>query len=209
MVTAMRRSAVPRLSVVIPLRGEGPTVTRDHDVTRTSDAGLLSLRDRPRRSEPVGGSLMSPAPVGSEVDTLGNVHRATFTRHGERLALNSRRDMVGGTPVRNPDRTSYRSSVRTLRSSAAVAALTIAALVGGQGTAAAVQAEPNAMTFGLLGPVGLIAVVIGVLGMIAGALRQRKKNRLAAAEAESVATVAPVDAIPEPSVVPAAAAVAD
>ncbi|EHK88248.1 hypothetical protein ACQPZU_02855 [Saccharomonospora azurea] len=117
--------------------------------------------------------------------------------------------MVGGTPVRNPDRTSYRSSVRTLRSSAAVAALTIAALVGGQGTAAAVQAEPNAMTFGLLGPVGLIAVVIGVLGMIAGALRQRKKNRLAAAEAESVATVAPVDAIPEPSVVPAAAAVAD
>lgn len=57
------------------------------DVTAAApdDAGLLSLRDRPRCHRPVGGSLMSPAPVGSEVDTLGNVHRATFTRHGERL----------------------------------------------------------------------------------------------------------------------------
>lgn len=42
------------------------------------------------------------------------------------------------------------------------------------------QAETNAMTFGLLGPVGLIAVVLGVLGMTAGVMRQRRKTRATA-----------------------------
>ncbi|MFD2397280.1 hypothetical protein ACFS2C_18290 [Prauserella oleivorans] len=55
----------------------------------------------------------------------------------------------------------------------------------GAGTAFAAQPEPNAMTFGLLGPVGLIAIVLGVLGMTAGVLRQRRKAR-----AEAVATQA-------------------
>lgn len=37
------------------------------------------------------------------------------------------------------------------------------------------QAEPNAMTFGVLGPVGLVAIALGVVGMTAGVLRQRKR----------------------------------
>lgn len=37
------------------------------------------------------------------------------------------------------------------------------------------QAEPNAMTFGLLGPVGLVAIALGVLGMTAGVVRQRRR----------------------------------
>ncbi|MEY7971274.1 hypothetical protein AB8O38_04655 [Saccharomonospora xinjiangensis] len=109
--------------------------------------------------------------------------------------------MVGDIPVRNPDSTSSRSSVRALRGSAFVAVLAATVLLAGQGTAAAVQAEPNAMTFGLLGPVGLVAVALGVVGMAAGALRQRRKNRLAAAEEAASAT--PVDASQDVTPVPA------
>ncbi|PXY32293.1 hypothetical protein [Prauserella muralis] len=59
----------------------------------------------------------------------------------------------------------------------------------------AAQAEPNAMTFGLLGPVGLIAIVLGVLGMTAGVLRQRRKARaeaVVAVEQDAPATETPV-----------------
>ncbi len=110
--------------------------------------------------------------------------------------------------MRNPDRTSFRSSVRALRGSAVVTGLAVATLLAGQGTAAAVQAEPNAMTFGLLGPVGLVAVIVGVLGMAAGVVRQRRKNRLAAV-AEPEPTAVPVEAGREAAVLPAGAAVAD
>ncbi|EIE97545.1 hypothetical protein [Saccharomonospora glauca] len=107
--------------------------------------------------------------------------------------------------MRNPDRTSFRPSVRALRDSAAVVGLAVITLFAGQGTAAAVQAEPNAMTFGLLGPVGLVAVVLGVLGMAAGALRQRRKSRLAAA-AESKSAATSVEARREASAVSTGAA---
>ncbi|WP_338061500.1 hypothetical protein [Prauserella marina] len=67
------------------------------------------------------------------------------------------------------------------------------------GTASAAQAEPNAMTFGLLGPVGLVAIVLGVIGMTAGVVRQRMKK------ARAVAT--PQGAVePEPALVPLAVA---
>nr|WP_246256948.1 hypothetical protein [Amycolatopsis anabasis] len=53
-------------------------------------------------------------------------------------------------------------------------------LIAGAGVASAepltvAQAEPDPVTFGLLGPVGLVAVVLGVLGMALGALRQRRR----------------------------------
>lgn len=96
--------------------------------------------------------------------------------------------------MRNPDRASNRPAARMFRDSAVVASMTVATLLTGAGTASAMQVEPNAMTFGLLGPVGLIAVVLGVLGMAAGVIRQRRKTRMQAAvstaDSESATAVA-------------------
>ncbi|NKQ57955.1 hypothetical protein HFP15_34350 [Amycolatopsis sp. K13G38] len=53
----------------------------------------------------------------------------------------------------------------------------LALLASGTGVAGATETV-NADTdtsFGLLGPVGLVAVVLGVLGMALGALRHRRK----------------------------------
>lgn len=157
---------------------------------------VLSLRDRPRCQEPIGGTLVSPAPVGVELDTLGNVHLVTLTLQGERLRRTA--EWTGGRhPVRNPDRAASRPVTRMFRRPAVVAAMTVVTLLSGAGTASAVQAEPNAMTFGLLGPVGLVAVVLGVLGMAAGVIRQRKKNRTQTATS-TVETGAPVGTITVP-----------
>lgn len=82
--------------------------------------------------------------------------------------------------MRNPVSEQSRPLARVLRGGAALVAaqaLTAFLLVLGAGTASAAQAEPNAMTFGLLGPVGLVAVALGVLGMAAGVVRQRRKAR--------------------------------
>lgn len=84
--------------------------------------------------------------------------------------------------MRNSDTTSSRPSVRVLRGLALVAGV-VTVMLTGAGTAAAAPAEANAMTFGLLGPVGLVAVVLGVLGMAAGVFRQRRKNRVQAVAA--------------------------
>nr|WP_245975591.1 hypothetical protein [Amycolatopsis palatopharyngis] len=56
----------------------------------------------------------------------------------------------------------------------------LASLATAAGTATAEQAarvEPNTVTFGLLGPVGLAAVVLGIIGMTAGVVRQRRRAR--------------------------------
>lgn len=90
--------------------------------------------------------------------------------------------------MRNRVRPLSRSSARAKRG-AVVVLMTVAAVVAGAGAASAdtlAQGEPDVLTFGILGPVGLVAVVIGVLGMTAGVIRQRKKVAAEAAKAAEV-----------------------
>lgn len=101
-----------------------------------------------------------------------------------------------------------RTQARALvRMGTGFAVLPVALLVA-PSDALAAQAEPAAraqadtMPFGLFGPVGLIAIALGIVGMVAGAVRQRRKVR-ATADAESPAgqettrpVMAPVDTKP-------------
>lgn len=82
--------------------------------------------------------------------------------------------------MRNPDSEPARPLASALRRAAVLTTVSACLLVAGGGSAGAVQAEPNALTFGLLGPVGFVAVAVGVLGMAAGVIRQRRKSRAAA-----------------------------
>jgi hypothetical protein len=75
-----------------------------------------------------------------------------------------------------------RSSMRAV---AVVAVLLI--VTATPATAQTVEVDPGAVTFGLLGPVGLVAVALGILGMTAGVLRQRRKARTASAVVEQAA----------------------
>lgn len=93
--------------------------------------------------------------------------------------------------MHNPVGFLVRSTVRVVRTSATVVAVPSGLLVLGAGVASAqeaqtttVHAEPAAVTFGLLGPVGLVAVALGIVGMTAGVLRQRRKTRAAVVTAE-------------------------
>ncbi|MFJ4099027.1 hypothetical protein [Amycolatopsis japonica] len=73
-----------------------------------------------------------------------------------------------------------RSSVPAARA-AAVIAIPVALLVAGAVPASAAEsASRSEMAFGLLGPVGLIAVALGIVGMAFGVFRQRRKARAAA-----------------------------
>nr|WP_091505191.1 hypothetical protein [Amycolatopsis sacchari] len=59
-----------------------------------------------------------------------------------------------------------------------VLALSASTLFAAPGVANAAEAQlnpTNEMSFGLLGPVGLAAVVLGVVGMALGVVRQRRK----------------------------------
>nr|WP_243859599.1 hypothetical protein [Amycolatopsis arida] len=61
---------------------------------------------------------------------------------------------------------------------ALVVVSTVLLVTAGTGAAAqAARVEPNQVSFGLLGPVGLAAVLIGIVGMTAGVLRQRRRAR--------------------------------
>lgn len=60
-------------------------------------------------------------------------------------------------------------------------------------TAATAAGETDTMSFGLLGPVGLGAVALGIVGMALGVIRQRRK---AAQEAEAERTAAPAGPAP-------------
>ncbi len=84
--------------------------------------------------------------------------------------------------MRNPASEPGGPVVRGVRG-ASVTAGVLVTLPVAAGTASAeaagrvVQAEPNALTFGLLGPVGMVAVALGVVGMAAGVVRQRRRPR--------------------------------
>lgn len=93
----------------------------------------------------------------------------------------------------------------------------VGALFAGAGSAGAsgslAQAQPGVTPFGLLGPVGLGAVVLGVLGMAVGLARRRREAatraaaaRQAAAKARAAQYAHPEDygyPIPGPSAPPA------
>lgn len=87
--------------------------------------------------------------------------------------------------MRNPGQTLLRSTLRGFRAAAVVALVPAGLLLAGGGSAFAdattVRADTNAESFGVLGPVGLVAVALGIVGMTLGVLRQRRKTRAAAA----------------------------
>ncbi|MDT8909603.1 hypothetical protein [Amycolatopsis sp. PS_44_ISF1] len=80
----------------------------------------------------------------------------------------------------------------TLRSVRVVAVLALPAawLLAGSSVAFAddgvARAETAPTDFGMLGPVGLVAVALGIVGMTFGVVRQRRKARAAAAAAPVV-----------------------
>lgn len=159
-----------------------------------------------RGRAPEVASLSPEVIETTELDTLGSFSiskRPSIPRLGEDF-------VAGGTPVRNRVHLLKRSVTQVARV-AAVMAMVPAALIVGAGAAvadnsAAAKAEPNTVTFGLLGPVGLVAVVLGVLGMAAGIVRQRKRAAQAAqvpAEPAAVAEAMHMDEPTRPAVAPA------
>lgn len=69
-----------------------------------------------------------------------------------------------------------RSVIRAVRGAALVAGSAALALIAAPTAFASVQvAAPSTNTFGLLGPVGLVAVGVGIVGMLAGFARRRRE----------------------------------
>jgi hypothetical protein len=95
--------------------------------------------------------------------------------------------------------------LRVARASAVLVTVAAGLLVLGGGAAFAqsagttATAEPDAITFGLLGPVGLAAVALGIVGMTAGVFRQRRKARMTAAETVPAAAMAEATLADEPT----------
>ncbi|MFD4192792.1 MULTISPECIES: hypothetical protein [Amycolatopsis] len=75
-------------------------------------------------------------------------------------------------------------TVHVLRAGLVLAVLATATTTGVAAASPATQAEPTGVSFGLLGPVGLAAVLLGIIGMALGIVRQRRK-----AQAEAVVPV--------------------
>ncbi|NBH08924.1 hypothetical protein GTY80_37500 [Amycolatopsis sp. SID8362] len=104
--------------------------------------------------------------------------------------------------MRNPGHLLLRSTLRAGRAAAVVALVPATLLLAGGGSAFAdvtttAQAETTAESFGVLGPVGLVAVALGIVGMTLGVLRQRRKNRVAEAAPATPETPGPVTAMAE------------
>lgn len=97
--------------------------------------------------------------------------------------------------MRNPVHLLMRSALPAVRA-VAVVAIPVALLVAGAGPASAAETTPRSeMAFGMLGPVGLIAVALGIVGMAFGVFRQRRKARATTA-ASAVPTIpAPVQPV--------------
>ncbi|MFC3450090.1 hypothetical protein [Amycolatopsis speibonae] len=84
-----------------------------------------------------------------------------------------------------------RSALPAARATAVIA-IPVALLVAGAVPASAAESTSRSeMAFGLLGPVGLIAVALGIVGMAFGVFRQRRKARAAAAAHAPAAPVQP------------------
>lgn len=75
-------------------------------------------------------------------------------------------------------------TVHVLRAGLVLAVFATATTTGVAAASPATQAEPTGVSFGLLGPVGLAAVLLGIIGMALGIVRQRRK-----AQAEAVVPV--------------------
>lgn len=90
--------------------------------------------------------------------------------------------------MHNPVGFLVRTTMRVARASAVLVTVPAGLLVLGSGAAFAqsagttTNAQPDVVTFGLLGPVGLVAVALGIVGMTAGVFRQRRKARATAAD---------------------------
>jgi hypothetical protein len=86
-----------------------------------------------------------------------------------------------------------RSTLRGFRAAAVLVLVPAGLLAAGSATALAdvttAQAETNTDSFGVLGPVGLVAVAIGIVGMTLGVLRQRRKTRSTAEVVEAIPVV--------------------
>ncbi|MEU4249515.1 hypothetical protein AB0F15_19095 [Amycolatopsis sp. NPDC026612] len=103
--------------------------------------------------------------------------------------------------MRNPGQTLLGFTLRGFRTAAVVAFVPAALLLAGGGSAFAdvmtvAQADANADSFGVLGPVGLVAVALGIVGMTLGVLRQRRKTRADAALAQAVPVVPDLAGLP-------------
>ncbi|MFB9683101.1 hypothetical protein [Amycolatopsis plumensis] len=103
--------------------------------------------------------------------------------------------------MRNPGRTLLRSTLRGFRVVVVLALVPAGLFVAGGSAFAAVtttaQADTNVEAFGVLGPVGLVAVALGIVGMTLGVLRQRRKTRLAEAAPAVPEVPDPVTAMAE------------
>ncbi|WP_240691396.1 MULTISPECIES: hypothetical protein [Amycolatopsis] len=99
-----------------------------------------------------------------------------------------------GSAERTPVRRAVRGSRSLVVAGGRVLAVLATVLVAAVGTGATafaddsvVRAETTSAGFGMLGPVGLVAVGFGVIGMALGVVRQRRKARAKALEAVAAA----------------------
>lgn len=103
--------------------------------------------------------------------------------------------------MRNPGQLLMRSTLRGFRAAVVVALVPVGLLVAGGGIALAdvttAQADTNTESFGVLGPVGLVAVALGIVGMTLGVLRQCRKTRSAEAAPAAPEVPDPVTAMAE------------
>jgi hypothetical protein len=100
--------------------------------------------------------------------------------------------VAGGTTVHDRKSPLVRFALALLP----VGGIVLTVLATGTGVASAAdntsqasQVDAEISSFGLLGPVGLAAVALGVIGMALGVLRQRRKNQAAAQEQPKPAPV--------------------
>lgn len=95
--------------------------------------------------------------------------------------------------MRNPGQSLMRSLLRGFRAASVVALVPATLILAGGGSAFAdattARADTNAESFGVLGPVGLVAVALGIVGMTLGVLRQRRKARSTAEVVEAIPVV--------------------